>query len=107
LRRDIRHRRRLPGRRAQKGVALIIALILVALATILATKLSFDATQGEALPSDSSALMAEISRLDALLSKLGKLVPFFDQSHGNASNRGSDGNAGIHHGHGTATHRGH
>jgi general secretion pathway protein K len=34
--------RRPPGRRKQQGVALIIALILVALATILATKLSFD-----------------------------------------------------------------
>ncbi|MGO9935804.1 MAG: type II secretion system minor pseudopilin GspK [Steroidobacteraceae bacterium] len=31
-----------PGRQRQRGVALIIALILVALATILATKLSFD-----------------------------------------------------------------
>ncbi len=31
-----------PSRRQQRGVALIIALILVALATILATKLSFD-----------------------------------------------------------------
>ena len=37
------HRReRWPARRRQRGVALIIALILVALATILATKLSFD-----------------------------------------------------------------
>jgi general secretion pathway protein K len=35
-------RRFAPGRRHQRGVALIIALILVALATILATKLSFD-----------------------------------------------------------------
>ena len=35
-------RRRVPSRRKQRGVALIIALILVALATILATKLSFD-----------------------------------------------------------------
>jgi general secretion pathway protein K len=34
--------RRPAGRRKQQGVALIIALILVALATILATKLSFD-----------------------------------------------------------------
>ncbi len=34
--------RRLPARHRQRGVALIIALILVALATILATKLSFD-----------------------------------------------------------------
>jgi general secretion pathway protein K len=34
--------RRPAGRRQQRGVALIIALILVALATILATKLSFD-----------------------------------------------------------------
>jgi general secretion pathway protein K len=34
--------RRAPMRARQKGVALIIALILVALATILATKLSFD-----------------------------------------------------------------
>jgi general secretion pathway protein K len=33
---------RLKSRRGQRGVALIIALILVALATILATKLSFD-----------------------------------------------------------------
>ena len=33
---------RAPGRRRQHGVALIIALILVALAAILATKLSFD-----------------------------------------------------------------
>jgi general secretion pathway protein K len=37
------HRReRCPARRRQRGVALIIALILVALATILATKLSYD-----------------------------------------------------------------
>ena len=35
-------RTRPAGRRRQRGVALIIALILVALATILATKLSFD-----------------------------------------------------------------
>ena len=35
-------RRPLPGPRRQRGVALIIALILVALATILATKLSYD-----------------------------------------------------------------
>jgi len=34
--------RPIAGRRKQRGVALIIALILVALATILATKLSFD-----------------------------------------------------------------
>jgi general secretion pathway protein K len=34
--------RRPPGRRRQRGVALIIALILVALATILATKITFD-----------------------------------------------------------------
>jgi general secretion pathway protein K len=34
--------RRPPGRSRQRGVALIIALILVALATILATKLTFD-----------------------------------------------------------------
>lgn len=38
----IRSGRRPPARRNQQGVALIIALILVALATILATKLSFD-----------------------------------------------------------------
>jgi general secretion pathway protein K len=31
-----------PGRHRQRGVALIIALVLVALATILATKLTFD-----------------------------------------------------------------
>jgi general secretion pathway protein K len=42
LRHDIQNRRRPVGRRKQQGVALIIALILVALATILATKLSFD-----------------------------------------------------------------
>jgi general secretion pathway protein K len=42
LRHDTRDGCRLPGRRKQQGVALIIALILVALATILATKLSFD-----------------------------------------------------------------
>jgi len=42
VRRNIRSGRRLPDRRKQQGVALIIALILVALATILATKLSFD-----------------------------------------------------------------
>jgi general secretion pathway protein K len=42
LRGNIRSGRRLPDRRKQQGVALIIALILVALATILATKLSFD-----------------------------------------------------------------
>ena len=41
MRRNIRSGR-LPDRRKQQGVALIIALILVALATILATKLSFD-----------------------------------------------------------------
>ncbi len=35
-------RRRAASRRSQRGVALIIALILVALATILASKLSFD-----------------------------------------------------------------
>jgi general secretion pathway protein K len=35
-------RRRAPSRRQQRGVALIIALILVALATILASKLTFD-----------------------------------------------------------------
>ena len=35
-------RQRGSSRRRQRGVALIIALILVALATILATKLSFD-----------------------------------------------------------------
>jgi general secretion pathway protein K len=35
-------RRRTAARRRQRGVALIIALILVALATVLATKLSFD-----------------------------------------------------------------
>jgi general secretion pathway protein K len=41
--RCVRHpAHRLPGRRAQRGVALIIALILVALAVILATKLTFD-----------------------------------------------------------------
>ena len=33
---------RVPGRRRERGVALIIALILVALAAILATKLTFD-----------------------------------------------------------------
>jgi general secretion pathway protein K len=42
MRHDIRNGRRPAGRRQQQGVALIIALILVALATILATKLSFD-----------------------------------------------------------------
>jgi general secretion pathway protein K len=42
LRRQVRSGRRPAGRRKQQGVALIIALILVALATILATKLSFD-----------------------------------------------------------------
>jgi general secretion pathway protein K len=42
LRYDIQSGRRPAGRRKQRGVALIIALILVALATILATKLSFD-----------------------------------------------------------------
>jgi len=42
LRHDIQSGRRPAGRRKQQGVALIIALILVALATILATKLSFD-----------------------------------------------------------------
>jgi len=42
LRHNIRSGRRPAGRRKQQGVALIIALILVALATILATKLSFD-----------------------------------------------------------------
>jgi general secretion pathway protein K len=36
------NRRQQPNRRQQRGVALIIALILVALATILATKLTFD-----------------------------------------------------------------
>ncbi len=35
-------RRPFPGPRRERGVALIIALILVALATILATKLSYD-----------------------------------------------------------------
>jgi general secretion pathway protein K len=41
--RSVRHPApRRPGRRAQRGVALIIALILVALAAILATKLTFD-----------------------------------------------------------------
>jgi len=34
--------RRGPNRRQQQGVALLIALVLVALATILATKLTFD-----------------------------------------------------------------
>jgi general secretion pathway protein K len=42
LRYDIQSGRRPASRRKQRGVALIIALILVALATILATKLSFD-----------------------------------------------------------------
>jgi general secretion pathway protein K len=42
LRYGIQSGRRPAGRRKQRGVALIIALILVALATILATKLSFD-----------------------------------------------------------------
>jgi general secretion pathway protein K len=42
LRHDLQSGRRPAGRRKQQGVALIIALILVALATILATKLSFD-----------------------------------------------------------------
>jgi general secretion pathway protein K len=42
LKYDIRNCRRPAGPRKQQGVALIIALILVALATILATKLSFD-----------------------------------------------------------------
>jgi general secretion pathway protein K len=42
LRYDVQSGRRPAGRRKQQGVALIIALILVALATILATKLSFD-----------------------------------------------------------------
>jgi general secretion pathway protein K len=42
LRSRIPRGRRPAGRRKQQGVALIIALILVALATILATKLSFD-----------------------------------------------------------------
>jgi general secretion pathway protein K len=42
LKYGIRNGRRPAGRRNQQGVALIIALILVALATILATKLSFD-----------------------------------------------------------------
>jgi general secretion pathway protein K len=42
LRHAIQSGRRPAGRRKQQGVALIIALILVALATILATKLSFD-----------------------------------------------------------------
>jgi general secretion pathway protein K len=41
-RRHNQNGRRPAGRRQQQGVALIIALILVALATILATKLSFD-----------------------------------------------------------------
>jgi general secretion pathway protein K len=39
---DAPPRRPFPGPRRQRGVALIIALILVALATILATKLSYD-----------------------------------------------------------------
>ena len=47
----------------------------------LSTKLSFDATQGEALPSESAALLTEVSRLGALLTKLGKLVPFFEAGH--------------------------
>jgi general secretion pathway protein K len=42
MRHHIQSGRRPAGRRKQQGVALIIALILVALATILATKLSFD-----------------------------------------------------------------
>jgi general secretion pathway protein K len=42
LKHRIRNGRPPAGRRKQRGVALIIALILVALATILATKLSFD-----------------------------------------------------------------
>jgi general secretion pathway protein K len=42
LRQGVRRPPRPAGRRQQQGVALIIALILVALATILATKLSFD-----------------------------------------------------------------
>ena len=42
MRHHSRHGRRPAGRHQQQGVALIIALILVALATILATKLSFD-----------------------------------------------------------------
>jgi general secretion pathway protein K len=42
MRRRIQNGRRPAGPRKQQGVALIIALILVALATILATKLSFD-----------------------------------------------------------------
>jgi general secretion pathway protein K len=42
LKHRIRNGRPPAGRRKQQGVALIIALILVALATILATKLSFD-----------------------------------------------------------------
>ncbi|HTV95326.1 MAG TPA: type II secretion system minor pseudopilin GspK [Steroidobacteraceae bacterium] len=37
-----RCRQRAPGRRRERGVALLIALILVALAAILATKLTFD-----------------------------------------------------------------
>jgi general secretion pathway protein K len=40
--RGLRHFTRVPGPRREHGVALIIALILVALAAILATKLSFD-----------------------------------------------------------------
>jgi general secretion pathway protein K len=42
MRRRIQNGRGPAGRHQQRGVALIIALILVALATILATKLSFD-----------------------------------------------------------------
>jgi general secretion pathway protein K len=40
--RNRQRRGRVPNRRAQRGVALIIALVLVALAAILATKLTFD-----------------------------------------------------------------
>ena len=47
----------------------------------LSTKLSFDATQGDALPTDATAALAEVTQLGSLLTKIGTLVPFLQSGN--------------------------
>jgi type VI secretion system protein ImpL len=57
----------------------LVAALTTDVAQSLATRMSFDAIEGESLPADSAALLAEVSRLGEELNKMTRLVTFFEE----------------------------
>lgn len=58
----------------------LVTALTAEVARGLATRLSFDATEGAPLPTSSAELLAEVSRLGGVLTKMSRLVPLFESS---------------------------